>query len=65
MTNHAAQIHVDVPLVYIDSTIPAGMTIADYRRSRPQRPRLARRLRCAISGRTQFAHGAVTPCSLR
>ncbi len=53
MTSHAAVAHVDVPLVYIESTIPAGMTIADYRRSRPPRPRLARRLRCAISGRTR------------
>jgi hypothetical protein len=51
MTNHAAQVPVDVPLVYIESTIPAGMTIADYRRSRPQRPRLVRRVRSWHWGR--------------
>jgi hypothetical protein len=53
MTNHTAGVPVEVPLVYMETTIPAEMTIADYRRSRPARPRLARRVRCAIPGRTR------------
>ena len=53
MTAQTAAVKVEVPLLYMETTIPAGMTIADYRRSRPPRERLARRLRCAISGRTR------------
>ena len=53
MIAQTAAVKVDVPLVYMETTIPAGMTIADYRRSRPSRERLARRLGCAISGRTR------------
>ena len=53
MTTHTAGVQVEVPLVYMETTIPAGMTIADYRRSRPPRHRLARRVRCAIAGRTR------------
>jgi hypothetical protein len=32
------------PLVYIETTIPEGTPIAAYRRSRPTRPGLRRRL---------------------
>jgi len=35
---------LSAPLVYMETTIPAGMTIAVYRRSRPVRPSLRRRL---------------------
>ena len=31
-----------IPLVYIETTIPPGMTIAEYRRSRPQARRTKR-----------------------
>jgi hypothetical protein len=43
--------HTDSPLepgsrlVYVETTIPCGMTIDEYRRSRPQRLGLWRRLR--------------------
>jgi len=39
---------------YIDSSIPAGLTISEYRRSRPRRPR---RQRLAELG--SFVAGAV------
>jgi hypothetical protein len=32
------------PLVYMEATIPPGMTIGEYRRSRPARLRLRTRL---------------------
>lgn len=32
------------PVVYMETTIPAGTTIDAYRRSRPARPSLRRRL---------------------
>ena len=31
------EFHLSVPLVYIETAIPAGMTIAEYRASRPRR----------------------------
>jgi hypothetical protein len=33
-----------IPLAYMETTIPAGMTIADYRRARPQRSSWWRRI---------------------
>jgi hypothetical protein len=39
------QPELSIPLAYIETTIPAGMTITDYRRSRPQRSSWWRRLR--------------------
>jgi hypothetical protein len=34
---------IPVPFEYIETTIPAGVTIAEFRRSRPSRPgRVAR-----------------------
>jgi hypothetical protein len=44
MTRTSAGFELDIPLAYIESTIPAGVTIADYRRSRPARPNLPRRV---------------------
>ena len=43
--------HVSVPLVYVETTIPEGMTIAEYRASkpRPQRRRLRLRRRRAAA----------------
>jgi hypothetical protein len=44
-----SQPELSIPLVYIETTIPAGMTIADYRRGRPQRSSWWRRLRGGAS----------------
>jgi hypothetical protein len=40
-----ARIPVDHDTFYIESSLPTGVTIAEYRRSRPPRPTLWRRLR--------------------
>jgi hypothetical protein len=45
MTHATTQLELDLPLVYIETTIPAGQTIGDYRRSRPQRPSRWERLK--------------------
>jgi len=39
-----SQTELSVPLAYVETTIPAGMTIADYRRARPQRSSWWRRI---------------------
>jgi hypothetical protein len=44
MTSPTNDFELDIPLVYMTTTIPAGITIAAYRRSRPARPSLRRRL---------------------
>ena len=41
----ATGFHAPVPLVYVETTIPAGMTIAEYRASRPRTRRRRWRLR--------------------
>jgi hypothetical protein len=38
----ATEPRVETPLVYVETTIPAGMTIAEYRASRPPRKRSRR-----------------------
>ena len=46
----STDLHLSAPLVYVETTIPAGMTIAEYRASRPQvsgRKRRWRRRRAA------------------
>lgn len=35
--------------MYLETTIPAGCTIADYRRSRPRRPGLWKRVYGALT----------------
>jgi hypothetical protein len=50
MRQTTSQLELSIPLDYIETTIPAGMTIADYRRSRPPRSRLWHRLRRGASG---------------
>jgi hypothetical protein len=35
--------------IYIETTIPAGMTMSEYRSSRPNRASLLRRLRFRLS----------------
>jgi hypothetical protein len=37
MTRTTSRFELPIPLEYIETTIPAGMTIAEYRRSRPPR----------------------------
>jgi hypothetical protein len=34
----------DRSMNYVETTIPAGMTISEYRRSRPRRPKLRTRV---------------------
>ena len=38
MTRTTTELELEIPLAYIESTIPAGQTVSDYRRRRPQRP---------------------------
>ena len=35
----AADFRLEVPLMYVETTIPAGMTVAEYRAQRPRRTR--------------------------
>jgi hypothetical protein len=43
MTQTTSQFKVPIPLDYVETTIPPGMAIAEYRRSRaPRRPRWRR-----------------------
>ena len=37
MTQTTSRFELDIPLAYIETTIPPGVTIAEYRRSRPPR----------------------------
>jgi hypothetical protein len=39
MSRGTRRLQLSVPLAYIETTIPPGMTIEEYRRSRPQRRR--------------------------
>ena len=39
----ATGVRVETPLVYVETAIPEGMTIAEYRGSRPRRKRSWRR----------------------
>jgi hypothetical protein len=45
MTPTTSRFEPSPPLAYIETTIPSGMTLEVYRRSRPQRPGRCRRLR--------------------
>ena len=35
---------------YLETSVPVGMTLADYRRELPRRPSRAARVRAALSG---------------
>ena len=37
MTRTAANFELPIPFEYVESTIPPGMTIDEYRRSRPRK----------------------------
>lgn len=45
MTYATSDFELNVPLVYMETTIPAGMTITEYRVSRPAKPSLRDRVR--------------------
>ena len=45
MTYATSSFELDIPFEYIETTIPAGMTMAEYRRSRPPRVPWWRRFR--------------------
>ena len=45
MTRTTTEFELEIPLAYIESTIPAGQTISDYRRGRPHRPSRWERLK--------------------
>ena len=45
MTRTTTDFEMEIPLAYIESTIPAGQTISDYRRRRPDRPTRWERLK--------------------
>jgi hypothetical protein len=51
MTYPTSDFELDIPLAYVETTIPAGMTIGAYRRSRPARPSLRRRLMSRLMAR--------------
>jgi hypothetical protein len=40
MTYATSDFQLNAPLVYMETTIPAGMTITEYRVSRPAKPSL-------------------------
>ncbi len=45
MTYATSDFELNVPLVYMETTIPAGMTITEYRVSRPAKLSLRDRVR--------------------
>ena len=45
MTYATSDFELNAPLVYMETTIPAGMTITEYRVSRPAKPSLRDRVR--------------------
>jgi hypothetical protein len=51
MTYPTTDFQLDIPLAYIETSIPEGITIPDYRRSRPTRPSLRRRLMSRLLAR--------------
>jgi hypothetical protein len=55
MAHTTSQFELSVPLPYIETTIPSGMTIDEYRRSRPQRRSRWHRLRGRASAPGQSA----------
>ena len=48
MTYATSDFELNVPLVYMETTIPAGMTMAEYRVSRPAKPSLRDRVRSQL-----------------
>jgi hypothetical protein len=50
MGREASPAGAGVPLVYVETTIPCGMTIDEYRRLRPHRSGRWQRLRRRVRG---------------
>jgi hypothetical protein len=45
MTRPSDKLELEIPLVYMETSIPPELTIADYARSRPRRPSRWQRLK--------------------
>ena len=45
MTRPSDSLVLDIPLVYMETTVPPGQTLAEYARSRPRRPSRWQRLK--------------------
>ena len=60
MTRTTTEFELEIPLAYIETTIPAGQTVSDYRRRRPRRPSRWERLK-ALAGNAGVAATAVGP----
>lgn len=53
MTYATSEFELNVPLVYMETSIPAGMTITEYRVSRPAKPSLRDRVRFHLRDSTK------------
>ena len=53
MTYATTEFELNVPLVYMETTIPAGITIAAYQRSRPNRPSALKRLKASLTNKSE------------
>ena len=53
MTYATTEFELEIPLVYMETTIPAGMTIATYQRSRPARPSALKRLKASLTNKPE------------
>ncbi len=45
MTRPADRLQLEIPLVYMETTIEPGLTLTEYARSRPRRPSRWQRLK--------------------
>ena len=45
MTRTTTHFELNIPFDYVETTIPAGQTVGDYRRTRPPRPSRWERLK--------------------
>ncbi len=62
MTRTTEQLQLSVPLEYIETTIPAGLTVAEYRRGRPRRPSRRERLSQSFRARLGATRGGSFGC---
>ena len=58
MTYATSEFELNVPLVYMETTIPAGMTITEYRVARPAKPSLRDKIQSHLraSGAVHLRH---------
>ncbi len=45
MTRPSDMLELEIPLVYMETSIPPGLTLSEYARSRPRRPSRWQRLK--------------------